>query len=61
MSKMKDKNIEMIEDFEKVFDKWLPGFKDLSAADKIDTIEDIYTVSEQYVNAAREIACEVDK
>lgn len=61
MGKMKDKNIEMIEDFEKVFDKWLPGFEDLSMADKIDAIEDIYAVASQYVKTTREIACEVDK
>lgn len=61
MSKMKDKNIEMIEDFEKIFNKWLPGFEDLSMADKIDVIENIHTLASRYVEATREIACEVDK
>lgn len=49
MSKMKDKNIEMIEDFEKVFDKHFPLFGYLDEVDRIRIIENFYEMYSAYI------------
>lgn len=49
MSKMKDKNIEMIEDFENVFDKHFPLFGYLDEVDRIRIIENFYEMYSAYI------------
>lgn len=46
---MKDKNIEMIEDFEKVFDKHFPMFGYLDEVDRIRIIENFYEIYSAYI------------